>query len=147
MTPTTHAPHIALVDDDTHSARLLIRTLLTQDIPEIKWLGGAETGYERLHEVLGDPDAAWPSLVIIDLKSHSSANLEFVAAIGPLLNQKRVPLAVMAQPLNGNSEAALKAAGAAAVFFRQAERDAYRHEAARIANFWMQHQRLETVGT
>ena len=41
---------------------------------------------------------------------------------------------------------ALHDAGASAVFFRQADLDAYRHEAAAIVSFWARHQRLDAVG-
>jgi hypothetical protein len=42
--------------------------------------------------------------------------------------------------------AAYYEAGAAAVFFRQPEVDAYRRELDGIENFWARNQRLDAVG-
>lgn len=145
-TSVENASYIALVDDDEHSARLLTRMLLAHGSPLVTWLGGADDGRECLQKVLADPNANWPSLVIVDLKSHSGANLEFLASLGTLIRQKGVPLAVMSQDMELETQAAIKAAGAGAVFLRQAEREAYRRETAAIVSFWARHQRLDAVG-
>jgi len=139
-------PFVALVDDDEHSAHLLTRMMLAHGSPDVRWYGGAEDGRRMLAGVLADPHADWPGLLIVDLKAHSGANLEFVASIQSLARQKGVPVVVMSPPLDRHGRAALHEAGASAVFFRHAERDAYRREAAGIVSFWARSQRLDAVG-
>lgn len=139
-------PFVALIDDDQHSAHLLTRMLLAHGSPDVQHYGGAEDGRSRLQAVLGDVAANWPGLLIVDLKAHSRANVEFVASIQSLMRQKGVPVVVMAPPLDRAGREALHDAGAAAVFFRQAELDAYRREAAGIVSFWARSQRLDAVG-
>lgn len=137
---------VALVDDDRHSAHLLTRMLLAHGSPDIQWYGGAADGRLMLANVLADPAANWPGLLIVDLKAHSDANLEFVASIQSLARQKGVPVVVMSAPLDRQGREALHDAGASAVFFRYAELDAYRREAAGIVSFWARSQRLDAVG-
>ena len=72
--------------------------------------------------------------------------IEFLARNQALLRQKGVPLAVMTQTTDRAGRQALHDAGASAVFFRQADLDAYRHEAAAMVSFWARHQRLDAVG-
>mgnify|MGYP002663440898 CR=1 FL=1 len=84
--------------------------------------------------------------LIVDIKSHSGGNLEFVASIQSLSRQKGLPVVVMAPTLAREGRQALLDAGASAVFFRQAELDAYRREAAGIVSFWARSQRLDAVG-
>lgn len=139
-------PYLALVDDDQHSANLLTRMLLAHGSPGIQWLGGALEGRLALARVLSNPSADWPSLLIVDLKAHSGASLEFVSSIQSLARQKGVPVVVMAPPLDRQGREALHEAGAAGVFFRHAELDAYRREAAGIVSFWARSQRLDAVG-
>ena len=139
-------PFVALVDDDQHSAHLLTRMLLAHGSPDIQWYGGAADGRLMLGNVLSNPEANWPGLLIVDLKAHSNANLEFVASIQALARQKGVPVVVMAPPLDRAGREALHDAGASAVFFRHAELDAYRREAAGIVSFWARSQRLDAVG-
>jgi DNA-binding response OmpR family regulator len=141
-----NTPFVALVDDDQHSAHLLTRMLLAHGAPNIQWYGGASDGRLMLANVLSNPDADWPGLLIVDLKAHSGANLEFIASIQSLARQKGVPVVVMAPPLDRQGRDALHEAGASAVFFRQAELDAYRREAAGIVSFWARNQRLDAVG-
>ena len=144
--PVDNAPFLALIDDDQHSAHLLTRMLIAHGSPDVQHYGDAEYGMARLHAVLGDFDANWPSLVIVDLKAHSGANLDFVSATQRLARQKGVPMVVMAPMLDREGRQALLDAGASAVFFRQAELDAYRREAAGIVSFWARNQRLDAVG-
>jgi len=143
---TEEAPFIALIDDDAHSAHLLTRMLLAHGAPDIRHFDTAARGEAFLDTVLGDPKAEWPGMVIVDLKAHSGANLEFIARNQAMLRQKGVPLAVMTPPAGRSERQALHDAGAAAVFFRQAGLDAYRHEAAAMVSFWARHQRLDAVG-
>ncbi len=139
-------PFVALIDDDEHSAHLLTRMLLAHGSPDVRWYGGASEGRARIQAVLGDVSANWPGLLIVDLKAHSAANLEFVASIQALVRQKGVPVAVMTQAHDRAAHQALYDAGASAVFFRQAELNAYRREAAGIVSFWARSQRLDAVG-
>lgn len=139
-------PFVALVDDDQHSAHLLTRMLLAHGSPRIEWYGGAVDGRLMLANVLSNPAADWPSLLIVDLKAHSGANLEFVASIQSLTLPRGVPVVVMAPPLQRQDREALHEAGASGVFFRHAELDAYRREAAGIVSFWARSQRLDAVG-
>jgi DNA-binding response OmpR family regulator len=141
-----NAPFVALIDDDQHSAHLLTRMLLAHGSPDVHSYGNAMDGAARLHAVLSDVNANWPSLLIVDLKSHSGANLEFISSIQHLARQKGVPVVVMAPTLDREGRQALLDAGASAVFFRQAELDAYRREAAGIVSFWARNQRLDAVG-
>jgi len=139
-------PFIALIDDDGHSAYLLTRMLKAHGAPEVKHFGSPEAGESFLADCLADVEREWPGLVIVDLKAHSGANLEFVARNHARLRQKGVPLVVMTQTTDRTGRQSLHDAGAAAVFFRQADLDAYRHEAAAIVSFWARNQRLDAVG-
>lgn len=139
-------PFVALVDDDQHSAHLLTRMLLAHGSPDIQWYGGAVDGKVALTDVLDNPANNWPSLLIVDLKAHSGANLEFIRSIQAMARQKGVPVAVMAPPLDRSGRDELHDAGASAVFFRHPELDAYRREAAEIVSFWARNQRLDAVG-
>lgn len=143
---TNEPPFIALIDDDGHSAHLLVRMLRAHGAPEIKHFDTSSAGEAFLAETLADTNREWPGLVIVDLKAHSGANLEFVARNQALLRQKGVPLAVMTQTTDRAGRQTLQEAGASAVFFRQAELSAYRHEAAAMVSFWARNQRLDAVG-
>ena len=141
-----NTPYIALVDDDAHSARLLTRMLLAHGSPRIETFDGPADAMERLAPALGHGAQQWPGLVIVDLKAHSAANLEFVAMLAPAIGKLDIPVAVMAQRPDRQHTAELHDAGAAAVFTRHAELDAYRREAANIVSFWARSQRLDAVG-
>ncbi|UYO01067.1 MAG: response regulator transcription factor [Devosia sp.] len=139
-------PFIALVDDDAHSANLLIRALTAQGAPRVRPLFGDAEGIESLLAMIGDVENTWPDIVVIDLKAHSGANADFLAQYHPLLRQKGIPVAVMAAPTGRDGRQDLLDSGASAVFFRQAEREAYLNEAAAIVSFWARQQRLDAVG-
>ena len=141
-----HLPFLALIDDDQHSAYLLTRMLLAHGSPNIQHYGDAVDGSTRLQAVLDGPPTHWPGLIIVDLKAHSQANHDFVAALQPTARQKGVPIVVMSQPTGRQGRQALHEAGASAIFFRQAELGAYRSEAASIVSFWARFERLDTVG-
>ncbi|MDB5529695.1 MAG: response regulator transcription factor [Devosia sp.] len=143
-TVVDNTPYYALVDDDAHSAHLLTRMLLAHGAPRIVTFANATDAIARLFPSLATP-ATWPSLVIIDLKAHSAANLEFVALLAPVIGND-IPVVVMAQRPDRQHIADLHDAGADAVFTRHAERDAYRREAANIVSFWARSQRLDAVG-
>lgn len=141
-----NAPFVALVDDDQHSAQLLTRMLLAHGSPRVQWYGDAQTGHATLTGTLMDPRATWPGLIIIDLKAHSQANADFLRSIQPMAHRKGVNAVVMAPSAETAQRNALEQAGAAAVFQRHSERDAYRREAASLVSFWARSQRLDAVG-
>ncbi|SEQ06370.1 Response regulator receiver domain-containing protein [Devosia sp. YR412] len=141
-----NAPFVALIDDDQHSAHLLTRMLLAEGSPRVQWYGDAVRGHARLVDVLTDPSAHWPSLVIVDLKSHSCANMDFLRSIQPLPHQKGVSMVAMVHASESDQREALEDCGAAAIFFRHADRDAYRREAASLVSFWARSQRPVAVG-
>lgn len=140
------AAFVVLIDDDPHSAHLLMRMLDGQSGPKVRHYLTEEAGEVFLGTVLNDATADWPSLVLVDLKAHSGANEAFLTRHQAMLRQKGVPLAVMSCPTDRAGRQALHDAGAGAVFFRQAELDAYRHEVSAILSFWARHQRLDAVG-
>lgn len=139
-------PFVALIDDDQHSAQLLTRMLLAHGAPAIHWYGGAGNALPRLLEELGNPRASWPGLMIVDLKAHSQANVEFLGSVRHLLRQSGVLAVAMVQPAEQSQRESLLAAGATAIFNRHAELTAYRREAASLVSFWARGQRLEAVG-
>src|SRR5690606_30934643 len=77
---TPRQPFIALVDDDTHSARLITRMLLAHGAPHVHWLDSAEAGASQIGQWLNAGTADLPGLVIADLKSSSGATRDFIAA-------------------------------------------------------------------
>lgn len=139
--------HMALVDDDFHSARLLIRMLLAHGAPSIDWMSDAEAGERQLAEVLTDGTAPRPGLVIIDLKSSSGATSDFIKRLKAKQGADDLVVVAMAPTLDRDVRDALLDAGAAAVFERHSELAAYRKEAASIVSFWVRNQRLDAVGT
>ncbi|WP_224703274.1 response regulator [Devosia aquimaris] len=143
---SSSAPQLALIDDDSFSAGLLMRTLEAQGGPEMQWYGNAERGAALLSGVLGGAPRHWPSAVIVDLKAHSGANLEFITAIRRLVASKGISVLVMTAAADSAARAELIAAGAAAVFTRHADVAAYRDEAMAILEFWSLSQRPEAVG-
>lgn len=120
--------------------------LLAHGSPHIRWYGDAGSSHLLLTSVLANPARNWPGLVIVDLKAHSRATHDFLGSIQSLARQKGVPVVAMVAPLDRQGREALHDAGASAVFFRHAEIDAYRREAAGIVSFWARSQRLEAVG-
>ena len=144
--PFAQEPFIGLIDDDGHSARLFMRVLAANDGPSVRHYSDDEEAVEDLGQVLSDPQSHWPELLVVDLKGHSQANLEFIRRHQAWLHQKGVALLVMVPPTNRAGRMVYLEAGATAVFFRQSEADAYRHELAGIANFWARTERLDAVG-
>ena len=138
-------PFLALVDDDQYSAQLLMRALVAHGAPDIQWYGDADAAQQRLTDVLADPAADWPGLLIVDLKAYSGASRDFVALNQALVRQKGIPVVVMT-PADSSDGSELRDAGASALFTRHAQRDAYRREAAAIVSFWAHSQRLDAVG-
>jgi len=140
-------PFMALVDDDSHSARLMIRMLLAHGAPSVSWLDGEALASVELGRLLDDKRAMVPALVIVDLKSSSTATADFIRALRSRPEGKGLLVAAIAPTLDRDVRQALIAAGADAVFERQADIDFYRRESAAIVSFWVRSQHLEAVGT
>jgi response regulator RpfG family c-di-GMP phosphodiesterase len=140
-------PFMALVDDDSHSARLMIRMLLAHGAPSVNWLDSDAVATAELGALLNDRRATLPGLVIVDLKSSSAATAEFIAKLRAMRDGTALLIAAIAPTLDREVREVLLNAGADAVFERQADIDFYRREAAAIVSFWVRNQRLEAVGT
>ena len=136
-------PAIALVDDDFHSARLMMRMLSAHGGPHVEHMGDPEAAADAL-VAIGQASQA-PCMVVVDLKSSSTASRDFIHRL-----KGRAPgllVVAMAPSLDRDTRNALLDAGAAAVFERHSELGAYRREAANIVGFWVRSQRLDAVGT
>lgn len=140
-------PFMALVDDDSHSARLMIRMLLAHGAPSVSWLDSEAVATAELGQLLNDRMATLPGLVIVDLKSSSTATADFIARLRAMQDGSALLIAAMSPTLDREVREVLLNAGADAVFERQADIDFYRREAAAIVSFWVRNQRLEAVGT
>jgi len=145
--PGAGQPFMALVDDDSHSARLMIRMLLAHGAPSVSWLDGEAIASAEFGKLLEDSQAALPGLVIVDLKSSSTATAEFIARLRGMPDGRALLIAAMAPTLDREVREVLLAAGADAVFERQPDINFYRREAAAIVSFWVRNQRLDAVGT
>lgn len=138
-------PAIALVDDDFHSARLMTRMLAAHGGPHVERLSDPEAAAKSLIATAAVPSVNGQCMVVVDLKSSSNATRDFVQR---LKNQAPHLLVVaMAPTLDREIRNSLLDAGAAAVFERHGELNAYRREAANIVGFWVRSQQLDAVGT
>ena len=138
-------PAIALVDDDFHSARLMTRMLAAHGGPHVERLSDPETAAETLTAVASVPPVDGPCMVVVDLKSSSTATRDFVLRLKH--EAPELLVVAMAPTLDREIRNSLLDAGAAAVFERHGELNAYRREAANIVGFWVRSQRLDAVGT
>ncbi len=138
-------PAIVLVDDDFHSTRLMLRMLAAHGGPHVEAMSDAALAVQTLVGAAATPSPLGRCMVIVDLKSSSTATRDFVAQ----LRDKAASLLVvaMAPSLDRDSRNELLDAGAAAVFERHADLNLYRREAAAIVAFWVRSQRLDAVGT
>ena len=143
----TKQPYLMLVDDDAHSARLLTRMLLAHGAPSIQWIESSAEGLSQIKSLLTEHGKLLPGLVIVDLKSSSTAASEFIAEIAALERSRNLVIAAMAPNLDRSTRDSLLDAGADAVFERHADLQSYRAEAAAIVSFWVRNQRLDAVGT
>lgn len=137
-------PAIALVDDDFHSARLLTRMLAAHGGPHVERMSDPDTAIDTLTAMAMLPGAG-PFMVVVDLKSSSTASQDFIARLKH--HAPGLLIVAMAPTLDRDARNALLDAGAAAVFERHGELNAYRREAANIVGFWVRSQRLDAVGT
>jgi CheY-like chemotaxis protein len=140
-------PYLMLVDDDAHSARLLTRMLLAHGAPSIQWVESSAEGLSQIKGLLGEAGKHLPGLVIVDLKSSSTAAKDFIAEIVGLERSRSLVIVALAPSLDRAERESLLDAGADAVFQRHADLQAYRAEAAAIVSFWVRNQRLDAVGT
>jgi hypothetical protein len=136
MTPRiTEQPRAVLVDDDIHSARLLVRTLARVGGPDLKWVGGAERGLRLLANDYGGSGALWPLAVVVDLKGGSRATENFVRRLVEMLPGPSIPVIAFAPADKQEVRDRITAAGAVAVFARGADAPSYRREVAELAVF------------
>jgi len=145
--PSADQPFMALVDDDSHSARLMIRMLLAHGAPSVSWLDGEALATAELTKLLDDDRAALPGLVIVDLKASPSATADFVVRLRGMRDGRALLIGAMADNLERETREVLLNAGADAVFERQPDVNSFRREAAAIVSFWVRNQRLDAVGT
>ncbi len=140
-------PFMALVDDDSHSARLMIRMLLAHGAPSVSWLSERALAETTIGTLLDDSSAEIPGLVIVDLKASSGATAEFIRTIRSRPHGSALLIAAMSPTLERRAREELLEAGADAVFERHGNIDLYRREAAAIVSFWVRNQHLDAVGT
>jgi len=138
-------PAIALVDDDFNSARLMMRMLAAHGGPHVQWMEDPNAAADALAALAIAPPLGGQCMVVVDLKSSSTANREFIEKLK--LVAPNLLVVAMAPSLDRDLRNSLLDAGAAAVFERHAELNAYRREAANIVGFWVRSQRLDAVGT
>jgi len=138
---------LALVDDDSHSARMMIRMLLAHGAPSVSWLDGEGMASGELRKLLEDGTATIPALVIVDLKSSSTATQDFVSALRAMPGGDALLIAAVSSTLEREPRELLLNAGADAVFQRHADINFFRREAAAIVSFWVRNQHLDAVGT
>ena len=145
MTLSGRQPAIALVDDDYHSARLMTRMLEAHGGPQVLRLPDPEVAIETLADAGTTPLVAGQCMVVVDLKSSSTATVDFVSRLKHRAPQLLV--VAMAPTLDRDVRNQLLDAGASAVFERHSDIMLYRREAASIVAFWVRNQRLDAVGT
>lgn len=142
--PIDEQPLIALADDDTESARSLLRTLAELGSRRVKWHGDAERSLKLFAESFSDDPARWPSLIVVDLKAAPSANVDFIGALKAMMPEVAAPataplVVAMAPNLERETRTRLIDAGAAAVFERHSEPVAYQQEVANLIGFLDRH--------
>jgi DNA-binding response OmpR family regulator len=140
-------PVLALVDDDSHSARLLLRHLGDAGALRFRWLGDARRALRTLMTPAAGNGATWPEILIVDLKTRSSATRDFIAHVRMAAHEAGTMIVAFAPSLDRTTRESLLEAGAAAVFERHPDPAAYRREAESLISFWARHQRLDRVGT
>ena len=138
-------PAIVLVDDDFHSARLLTRMLVAHGGPVVERFNDPDTALQSLAAIDAAAPGAAQCVVVVDLKTSSTATHDFIAKLKH--DAPGFVTVAMSPSLDRETRNSLLDAGAAAVFERHGELNAYRREAANIVGFWVRSQRLDAVGT
>lgn len=141
---TPSRPAIVLVDNDAHSARLMSRMLVAHGGPAIDWLQDAPAALDALASLNLTEQDGGQLLIVVDLKTSSTATQEFIVALKQ--RAPRLLVVAMAPSLDRAVRNDLLDAGAGAVFERHGNLDRYRREAASIIAFWVRGQRLNAVG-
>ena len=137
-------PAIVLVDDDYHSARLMLRMLATEGGPAaVHWMAEQDRAARELLAICAEARPGRP-LVVVDLKSSSTATADFIARLRA--DCPALLIVAMAPSLDRDAREHLLHTGAAAVFERHSDIDLYRNEVRSIVSFWMRHQTLNSVG-
>jgi hypothetical protein len=142
---TEKRPAIVLVDDDYHSARLMLRMIAAHSGPQVEWMADQETAVRQLAQLCADAERDERMMVIVDLKSSSTASADFVARLHA--DCPSLLIVAMAPSLDREIRDHLVDTGAAAVFARHSDLNLYREEVAAIVAFWTRRQRLGAVGT
>jgi len=127
-------PRVVLVDDDIHSARLLVRTLGRLGGPTLTWYGRAERGLRLLANDFAGAAPRRAAAVVVDLKGNSAATATFIWRLRERLPAS-VPVAAVAAERDTSVHRAILAAGATALFVRGPDAAAYRREVAKLAAF------------
>jgi CheY-like chemotaxis protein len=130
----TKQPRAVLVDDDIHSARLLVRTLSRLGGPALTWYGRAERSLRLLTNDFASLRPGRPQAIVVDLKGSSAATATFIRRLRERL-PAALPIIAMAAAEEAPVHEAILAAGATAIFLRGADAAAYRGEVARLAAF------------
>lgn len=134
---------VALVDDNVHSARLLLRTLAGRGC-RARWLGNGERAARSLEAAFQGAEAP-PELVVVDLKSRTGASAEFIARFAKQAHANGTMMVAMAPSLAAEHREAALRAGAAAVFQRHANRADYHREICAMMEFWGRKEGPEEV--
>lgn len=137
---------LAIIDDDEFSARLLIRKLAVAGAGSVTWLGGVEQCEAALARMLDNASRGAINMLIVDLKSSSTATLEFLRKLKTRAEAADMPVVAMAQSEDRVMRSLLYEAGAAVVFVRRADRIEYCREAEAIVKFWTGFHRPAAVG-
>src|SRR5690606_33033777 len=119
------------------SARLMIRMLLAHGAPSVSWLDGEAMAATEIGKLLDNDRATLPGLVIVDLKSTSTATPEFITRLRGMRDGRSLLIGALAPNLERETREVYLSAGADAVFERQANIDSFRREAAAIVSFWV----------
>jgi CheY-like chemotaxis protein len=130
----TEQPRAVLVDDDIHSARLLVRTLSRLGGPTLTWYGRAGRGLRLLADDFAGAASRRPAAIVVDLKGSSAATATFIRHLRERLPTS-VPIAAIAAERDTSVHNAILAAGATAIFVRGPDAAAYRREVAKLAAF------------
>ncbi len=137
-------PMFYLIDDDQNSAAFLMRKLDSAESRfgvQCQWFNSAESGHEMMMAISATSSQDRPDLVIVDLKSSSQANENFLVSVAEIARSAGVPLVTMVNSADTDKRAALRRAGADEIFKRPADVMEYRSEVERLIEFSAQSKR------
>lgn len=143
--PAKRQPLLFLIDDDSHSARFLMRKLENaceqRGGLRCEWFGSADDGHKMMTAMPDNTPEERPDLVIVDLKSNSRANEDFISVIAPIARYAGITLVTMVTKADDKKRKALLRAGAAEVFERCADIEEFKAEVAEIIEFSVRNMR------